>query len=230
VWGSDVYTDDSSISTAAVHAGVLQPGQLGIVKMTILPGKTDYQGTTRNGVTSSSYGQFPGSFCIELANEIWIFSQAGRSSAYVAEFPGNPSRASPQQDQGNTVQLRTSSGLIPLGKPTAGVYESTSRLATGDTRVIEITGQQYGGLVWGTGPYTADSDLAVAAVHAGLLKPGQKGTIRITVLDGRPSYEGNTQNGVSSLSFGPWPQSVAMELVKLHSDMRRSTDETSTAK
>src|SRR5438067_11372359 len=29
VWGTDLYTDDSSMATAAVHAGVLQAGQKG---------------------------------------------------------------------------------------------------------------------------------------------------------------------------------------------------------
>ena len=61
VWGTDVYTSDSTLATAAVHAGVLQPGQTAVVKVTILPGQSAYQGSTRNGVTSSSYGTYPSS-------------------------------------------------------------------------------------------------------------------------------------------------------------------------
>ena len=56
VWGTDVYTSDSTLATAAVHAGVLQPGQAGVVKVTILPGQGAYQGSTRNSVRSVSYG------------------------------------------------------------------------------------------------------------------------------------------------------------------------------
>jgi hypothetical protein len=53
VWGSDVYTTDSSLETAAVHAGVLKPGQIGIVKVTIVAPPPFFNGTTRNGVTTS---------------------------------------------------------------------------------------------------------------------------------------------------------------------------------
>lgn len=38
VWGADIYTDDSSLATAAVHAGVLGVGQKGVIKVTILAG------------------------------------------------------------------------------------------------------------------------------------------------------------------------------------------------
>jgi hypothetical protein len=31
VWGDGIYTDDSAIAAAAVHAGLLQPGQTGVV-------------------------------------------------------------------------------------------------------------------------------------------------------------------------------------------------------
>jgi len=62
VWGSDVYTTDSSLETAAVHAGVLKPGQTGIVKVTFLAPPPVFNGSTRNGVTTSPYLSFPGAF------------------------------------------------------------------------------------------------------------------------------------------------------------------------
>ena len=62
VWGSDVYTDDSQVARAAVHAGVLQVGQTGVVQVTILPGQQSYQGTNRNGVQTSNYGSWSGSY------------------------------------------------------------------------------------------------------------------------------------------------------------------------
>jgi hypothetical protein len=65
VWGTDVYTADSTIATAAVHAGVLRIGQKGFVKVTILPGQPSYEGSTRHGVMSWPYGgPFPGSYRI----------------------------------------------------------------------------------------------------------------------------------------------------------------------
>lgn len=65
VWGSDIYTSDSTIASVAVHAGVLKPGQAGIVKVTVLPGQSAYQGSTRNGVTGRAYGSYPASIKVE---------------------------------------------------------------------------------------------------------------------------------------------------------------------
>ena len=70
VWGTDIYTDDSPIATAAVHAGVLQVGQKAVLKVTILAGQASYTGSTRNGVTTSDYGPWGGSYKVELARGV----------------------------------------------------------------------------------------------------------------------------------------------------------------
>jgi LCCL domain-containing protein len=62
VWGTDVYTDDSSVCTAAVHAGLITLDQGGIVVIEIRRGQDAYVGTTRNGVRTSGYEQWDGSF------------------------------------------------------------------------------------------------------------------------------------------------------------------------
>jgi len=62
VWGSDIYTDDSSVARAAVHAGLLQVGETGVVTVTILPGQSSYAASQRHGVNSSSYGAWSGSY------------------------------------------------------------------------------------------------------------------------------------------------------------------------
>ena len=54
-WGTNIYSDDSDIGYAAVHAGVLKPGETKIVKITILPGQSSYVGTIKNGVESYDY-------------------------------------------------------------------------------------------------------------------------------------------------------------------------------
>jgi len=66
VWGTDVYTDDSSVAAAAVHAGLLKVGERGRIKVTMLPGQDSYPGTTRNGVTSAEWASWDGSFKLEL--------------------------------------------------------------------------------------------------------------------------------------------------------------------
>ena len=65
VWGTDVYTDDSTLAAAAVHAGALQNGQTGIVKVTPLPGRDSYTGSTRHGLTTSDWGTYSGSYRVE---------------------------------------------------------------------------------------------------------------------------------------------------------------------
>jgi hypothetical protein len=58
LWGTDIYTGDSSLAMAAVHAGALKAGESGIVKVTVVQPPADYQGSVRNGVTSSDFGRY----------------------------------------------------------------------------------------------------------------------------------------------------------------------------
>ncbi len=62
VWGSGIYTDDSILAKAAVHAGVLSLGQTGIVTVQILPGQGSYASTTQHGITTASWGSWAGSY------------------------------------------------------------------------------------------------------------------------------------------------------------------------
>lgn len=53
IWGTDIYTDDSAICAAAVHAGVITMAG-GAVTVEIMAGQASYQSTNRNGVSSNS--------------------------------------------------------------------------------------------------------------------------------------------------------------------------------
>ncbi|WP_447974817.1 LCCL domain-containing protein [Nitrospira sp. Kam-Ns4a] len=64
VWGTDVYTDDSSICTAAVHAGRITVAAGGTVTIEILPGQPASMGTGRNGVVSGPSGPWVGSYVV----------------------------------------------------------------------------------------------------------------------------------------------------------------------
>ncbi len=64
VWGSDIYTADSSICTAAVHAGVIDLEDGGEVTVEFRPGRSIYGSTTRNGIKSSNYGEYPHSIVV----------------------------------------------------------------------------------------------------------------------------------------------------------------------
>lgn len=58
------------------------------------------------------------------------------------------------------------------------------------------------GQVWGTGIYTGDSMLSVAAVHAGLVKPGDTAVVKVTVVAPLAQYQGSIRNNVKSHDFG----------------------------
>ncbi|MET3897496.1 hypothetical protein ABIB57_001433 [Devosia sp. UYZn731] len=62
VWGDGIYTDDSSVAAAAVHAGAVQPGQTGLVVIEVMPGQASYSGSQANGVASRDSGPWDGSF------------------------------------------------------------------------------------------------------------------------------------------------------------------------
>ena len=64
IWGGEnnIYTDDSIIATAAVHAGLVKAGQTGTIKVKILPGQSSYSSIKRNGVTSYKNNGYGGSY------------------------------------------------------------------------------------------------------------------------------------------------------------------------
>jgi LCCL domain len=71
------------------------------------------------------------------------------------------------------------------------------RALVGQSLLFEITGSNTGS-IWGTEVYTDDSNLATAAVHAGILTAGQKGVVRVYILRGQESYPNTTKNGIAS--------------------------------
>ncbi len=88
VIGSDLYRADSVLAAAAVHAGVLLPGERGEVYVSLLPGVSFYLGLARNGVISAGlFSTSLGSFRLEKVSP----SFAVFSVAEVGEMttPGN---------------------------------------------------------------------------------------------------------------------------------------------
>lgn len=64
VWGAEIYSDDSSICAAAVHAGRISFAEGGSVTVELRPGQATYRGTESNGVASQAYGAWEGSFIV----------------------------------------------------------------------------------------------------------------------------------------------------------------------
>ena len=71
----------------------------------------------------------------------------------------------------------------------------------GQSVMFAVTGKVEGQVI-GAGTYTTSSDLAAAAVHAGLVKAGEMGTVTATFVESPKSYKGSVANGVTSID-GP---------------------------
>lgn len=63
VWGTDIYTDDSNICSAALHAGVIGSAG-GAVRVLARGPQQAYRGAARNGIASADYGQWGSSFAV----------------------------------------------------------------------------------------------------------------------------------------------------------------------
>lgn len=61
--------------------------------------------------------------------------------------------------------------------------------------------------IWGSGPYTADSALCVAAAHAGAISDATGGTFQVVFDQGQPAYRGSVQNNVKSSDYGSYGES-----------------------
>lgn len=64
IWGTGTYTDDSSVCVAAVHAGFITLEEGGTVIVEIRPGQDAYPSSEANGITSSEWPEWPGSFAV----------------------------------------------------------------------------------------------------------------------------------------------------------------------
>ena len=182
VWGgaNGIYTDDSGLGRAAVHAGLLRMGEEGVVVVNILAGQPAYTGNTQNGIASINYGSFAGSFRFVHAGASYSGISAPVVPVPVATTPVAVGQILP--DPGNLTGFRNQAF---------------------QTLTFRVRGTDAGS-VWGgaNGIYTDDSLLGKAAVHAGLLKIGEEGNITVTTMAGQPSYGGSTQNGISSVNYG----------------------------
>lgn len=83
----------------------------------------------------------------------------------------------------------------------------------GKTIGIKVTGA-VGSSIWGTGTYTADSQIATAAVHAGAIKVGDTKVIKIRITRDPGGYAASTAHGVTSNPYGQYPTGAYEILLK----------------
>ena len=62
LWGTDIYTGDSSACLAAAHAGLITTAEGGTFTLAVGGAQPKFTGSKRHGVSSSEYGSFGSSF------------------------------------------------------------------------------------------------------------------------------------------------------------------------
>lgn len=94
-----------------------------------------------------------------------------------------------------------------------GTLTEFSAADAGRAALIEVVGRTDGS-VWGTDVYTCDSRLATAAVHAGAVREGERGLVRVVILDGNErTYNGSESNGVITFDYANYPVAYRIEKV-----------------
>ena len=89
LWGTLLYTSDSSICAAARHAGAVGADG-GAVLVQVRPGAASYEGTSSNGIDSSSYGAYTGSIAfLALPWGAAARDGGGGTSASLQTCPGD---------------------------------------------------------------------------------------------------------------------------------------------
>ncbi|MCB0970420.1 MAG: hypothetical protein KDA97_02720 [Acidimicrobiales bacterium] len=165
VWGTETYTDDSSVCTAAVQVGLITLDEGGDVTIEVGPGEEYYPGGIANGIESEPYGAWDGSFTFpDVEAGSVTFELAGEAWELGADDLALP--------VGMTWELDCEAGGDPSGS------------------------------VWGSDPYTADSNVCTAAVHAGLIDAETGGGVTFEMVEGPESYSGSEANGVTSKDYG----------------------------
>ena len=203
-WGTDLYTADSAICVAAVHAGIVTAAG-GDAAIEIYAGAPSYRGSLRNGLTSSPWGAYECSFRFVTTKgcEPPTTSCGGRCADLLDD----------RDDCGACGTKCGADESCRKGKCVPGIAATWTTTAS-DRSCVSTAPAIYtyicapgtpGGIVWGSGVYTNDSQICSAAVHAGKITRTTGGTVTIMMRAGLSAYVGTKRNGITTSSYGPWP-------------------------
>jgi hypothetical protein len=110
-------------------------------------------------------------------------------------------------------RMRSLRGDLSGIKPDPGNLSDYPSADIGKSYLFDIIGNSTDN-VWGHGLYTGDSSLSTAAVHAGVLRDGERGVVRVTLVDGSESvFESVERYGISSLEYGNYTVAFTVERV-----------------
>ncbi len=131
VWGSDIYTEDSSICTAAVHAGLITVERGGTVTIELRPGREVYGTSQRNSVTTGAYGRFGRSFVFKSE----INSRAEKEADDVTPIVWNTPASMLTYENGKTYKFKCPAGGKESTIWGTDVYTADSSVCTAAVHV-----------------------------------------------------------------------------------------------
>jgi hypothetical protein len=120
---------------------------------------------------------------------------------------GSTGNVIPSGQPGGPSTTTTTADVTPI---TCAETGTGSLLADGQPNQflnVECPANCTTGGIWGTNVYTDDSAVCAAAIHAGVI-PASGGAFAVAIAEGQSSYEGSTQNGITSSSWGRWQRSI----------------------
>jgi len=191
VYGTGIYTADTSVCRAGIHAGAI-PVEGGTLTLVLQPGRPAYRGSEQNGIKSRDYGKYTRSFAIVTAGS----APAGGAAA-AAAVPAATTAAP---------------GAAGSGVIEAGCSYDARQLDGNDGTIFRVAcpaGCDIPSSTYGTGVYTADSPICKSAIHSGAI-PVSGGVATIKLEAGRPAYRGSEQNGIKSRDYGKYSRSYAV--------------------
>jgi hypothetical protein len=171
VWGTDVYTKDSALCVAAVHAGVITADRGGLVVATRARQAGAFPASLRNGVTSLSWGNTQDAFSVTVAA---AGGAVGATAATLAAAPP-ASLAVP------TATVAVAPGAQSAPTAPIGASTGSARIATQDTAAL----QRGAPAPTGAGPRT----IRVAALTAEGSSPGPR-TLRLAAIAAQGTSSG----------------------------------------
>jgi hypothetical protein len=87
-------------------------------------------------------------------------------------------------------------------------------LKPGDEVLVLVRADRGGGTIYGSGPYTIDSALRKAVIHAGALKDRELGIVRVKVIKADGDHASVPANGITPTAYGKYHTSYTVQRVE----------------
>ncbi len=182
-------------------------GRTGVASLNVVVvnGSACPSGTLWNPVTSRCENIVPADVCPNIAgtqSSVPVGMTIDASGNCVAS--GGPATGGDMCPNITGVQSSVPTGMVVDASGNCVTAPVTTPVCPASYSDVTVTGVAGTGSVWGSGPYTDDSNVSRAAVHQGLISVGQTATISRTPAGYVSNYVGSTRNGVTTSSYGAY--------------------------